>query len=196
VDDTAVFDFTVRTGATFNEVFLWGTDAWVSKPITGMSKAAPVVVTAVAHGVPDGWPVAIVAAGGATGLNAATYPPRGRDWHSATVLTTSTIQLTDASTAAMAAYTSGGFLIYPEPVDLSSITQATLTIRDAPETGTTLLALTSDPSAGVVLDNTGKTITATFQTTGLTWVIGYYDLTCEDTTGTKTQIATGTITIA
>lgn len=187
------YNFEVGLGETFQPALRWGTDVLTSKPITGISQAAPAVVTATGHGVPDGWSVAVVSAKGMTGLNAVSFPPRGADWHKATVLSSSTVQLNDANSADLPAYVAGGFLIYNTPVDLAAITAAIMTIRDAPDTGTVLKTL--DIGTGITLDNTLKTITPSFATAALTWTTGYYDLEMTDSAGKITQLLSGTISI-
>lgn len=191
---SAEFDFEVSAGETFQPVFRWGTDALISKAITAISQAAGAVVSCAAHGIPDGWPVAVVSAKGVTEINATRYPPRGDDWHAATVVTDGTVQLNDVNTSDFPAYTSGGFLVWNTPVDLAAA-KATLVIRDAPITGTVLVTLTSTPASGIVLDNTDKTISATLETVALTWTLGYYDLELDDGSGSITQLFSGTIAI-
>lgn len=185
-------DFCVGAGETFQPVIRWGSGVLTSKPITGISQAAPVVVTAVGHAVPDGWQVAVVSAKGMTQINAAKFPPTGKDLHKATVLTVDTVQLNAVNAADFSAYTSGGFLVYNTPVILTGMT-ARMIIRDAPNTGTILATLTE--IAGIVLNNTAKTITPTLATALLTWTTGYYDLELTDTSSKVTQLLTGTISI-
>lgn len=185
-------NFCVGAGETFQPVIRWGTGVLVSKPITGITQAAPVVVTAVGHGVPDGWQVAVVSAKGMTQINTKTFPPVGRDLHKATVITADTLQLNDVNSADYSAYVSGGFLVYNTPVGLTGMT-ARMVIRDAPLTGTILATLTE--IAGITLDNATKTINPLLATAALTWNLGYYDLELTDTGGKVTQLLTGTISI-
>jgi len=186
-------DFTVGRGETFQPVFQWGSATLTSIPITAISQAAPAVVTASGHGVPPDWEVAVASAKGMTQINAVGYPPRGRDWHRATVLTDNTVALRDVNSADFSAYTSGGFLVYGTPVDLTSVT-AVMTIRDAPTDGAVVLELTS--GAGITIDPATKTITATIETSALSWASGYYSLLVADTsTGKTTQLAEGGISI-
>lgn len=185
-------DFCVANGETFLPTIRWGTDTLLSFPITGITQAAPVVVTAAGHLVPDGWPVAIVSAKGMTQINATRYPPQGAGWHPATVLSANTIGINDINSADFSAYTSGGFLIYNTPVTLTGMT-ARMVIRDAPVDGAILMTLTE--LAGITINNTGKTIVPKFATAGLTWNIGYYDLELTDTAGTIVQLLSGVITI-
>jgi len=187
-------DFTVGAGETFQPILRWGSEVFLSKPITAISQAAPVVVTAVGHGIPDGWRVAVVSAKGMTQINAQNFPPTGTDWHKATVLTADTIQLNKVNSADYAAYTSGGFLVYNTPVALAGMT-GVMTIRDAPLTGTVLATLTSSPAAGLTLNDTTKQILPVLATAALTWAVGYYDLELTDSGGKVVQLLTGTITI-
>lgn len=192
--DTTI-DFCVRAGTTFAPVFQCGTDVLVTVPITAITKAAPPVITAAAHGMPDAWEAAVVSAGGMTRINANTYPPRGRDWKRARAASINTVEFIDCNSADYAAYTSGGFLVYSTPMVLTGVT-AVMTIRDEPLTGTVLATLTSSPAAGLTIDASAKTITASLATAALTWSVGYYDLELTDATGRITQPATGTITIS
>ncbi len=186
-------DFTAGKGETFQPVFQWGSTTLTSIPITAISQSAPAVVAASGHGVPPDWEVAVVSAKGMTQINAVGYPPRGRDWHRATVLTDNTVALRDVNSADFSAYTSGGFLVYGTPVDLTSVA-VVMTVRDAPTDGAVLLELTS--GAGIAVDTAAKTITLTIETVALTWATGYYVLDVTDTSTDKTtQLAFGVISI-
>ena len=48
-------DLVFKKGETFSRIVRWEADTFAYKAITGITKAAPAVVTAVGHGVPDGW---------------------------------------------------------------------------------------------------------------------------------------------
>ncbi len=191
--DTTI-DFCVRTGVTFEAVFQCATDELTTVAITAITKAAPPVITAAAHGMPDAWEAAVVSAGGMTRINAENYPPRGRDWKRARAASINTVELSDCNSAGYSAYTSGGFLVYSTPKSLAGAT-ARMIIRDAPIDGTVLATLTSSPAAGLTVNDSAKTITAVLATTALTWITGYYDLEVTDSVGVITQPATGTITI-
>ncbi len=186
-------DFCVDAGETFHPIIRWGTDTIISKPITGISQTAPVVITAVAHGVPEGWQVSIVSAQGMTQINATRYPPRGKDLYRATQLTLDTIAINGINAADFSLYTGGGFLVYNTPIDLTGAT-ATMPIWDNPgKEGTPLLTLTE--TSGIILDNLTHTINPSFATTGLSWDIGYYDLSVTDGGGITTSVLEGVITI-
>jgi hypothetical protein len=187
-------DFCVGPGETFHPVIRWGSTTLTSIPITGISQAAPAVVTALAHGMPDGWSCAVVAAQGSYPINALYYPPRADEWRRGTVLTADTVQLNAVSSADAVAYKAGGFLVYPTPTVLTGVAVA-LTIYDNPgRTGTPLATLTS-PAGGVTVDPVGMTINPLLQTAGLTWSTGYYVVDATDGSGVVTQLMTGVLTI-
>jgi hypothetical protein len=183
-------NLTFFDGATADIVVRWGSGTYSSAVITGISKATPAVVTATAHGVPDGWPVAVVAAGGMRQLNAKYYPPRDGDWHQATRLTTDSVQLNKVSSAEYSTYTAGGTLVFDTPVSLVGVT-ARMRVYDSESDGTVLLTLTE--ASGIALNTTNSTITISFTTVGLTWTSGYYDLELTDGSGKVTQLLSGTI---
>jgi len=133
---------TVVQGNTFSQVVRWETVPFVFKPITDISRSAPVVITAAAHGIPDGWRAAVVSAGGMTKINATHFPVRGSDLKTVTVLSADSVALHDINSTAYTAYTSGGYLVYYTPVSLSGYT-ARMTIKDRVG-GTVLATLTSD----------------------------------------------------
>lgn len=188
------YDYNIFAGATWNPVFRYASSTLVSKAITGITKAAPMVVTAVGHSLPDGWPAAVVSAGGMTQANATRYPPQGLDWKAGTVLTTDTVAFNKVNSSDYTAYTSGGFLVYYTPADLSTVTACVLNIYDNPEhTGTPLATLSI--GSGIALDNVAKTITGTLATAALTWTTGYYELLVTLATGRIVQLLKGTITI-
>lgn len=187
------FDFCIATGETFDPVFRWGTSDLTSKPITGISQAAPAVVTAVGHGAPNGWPVAVVSAKGMTEINAKNYPPVATDYIQASTVDADNLKLTTVNSADYSAYTSGGFLIYQTPADLSAATASFRVWETADRLGTPLLTLTV--GSGITLDNTNKTISILQSTSALAWSLGYYAL--DLTVGSvDTRLSEGKITIS
>lgn len=187
-------DFCVGAGATFHPVIRWGTDVLVSKPITGITQAAPAVVTALSHQIPDGWEAAVVSAKGMIQINATRFPPSGSDWNLVNVLDANTVALADINSSDMTTYQSGGFLVYSTPGLTAGMT-AKMTFWDvATKDDTPLLTLTS--GSGITLDFTNMTITPLIQTTGLAWNLAYFDLDVTDTSGVVTQVMSGVLTIS
>lgn len=188
-------NLTIVQGNTFSQVVRWESVPFVFKPITDISRSAPAVITAAAHGVPDGWRVAVVSAGGMSKINATHYPVRGSDLRTATVVSSDTLAIHEINSTAYTAYTSGGYLVYYTPVSLSGYT-ARMTIKD--RVGGTALATLTSGTGEIVLDNTNKTITATISaalTAAYAWASGVYDLELESGDGVVTTLLRGTVTV-
>lgn len=186
---------TILQGKTFELPVLWETEPVVYKPITGISAAAPAVVTCVGHGVPDGWRVAIVSAKGMTQINALNTPPKDKDYVIAKVLSADSLELNTVNAAEFKAWTSGGYVQYNTPKDLAGYI-ARMDIMDKAG-GTVLLALTTE-NAGIVIDNVTKTITLNISATdtaAITWKKAVYDLELESTTGVVTSLLFGTVVV-
>lgn len=183
-------NLTIIQGSTFSEVIRWEGSKKIYKSITNITQAAPVIVSATSHGVPDGWRVKITNAGGMKEINSTdTY-------RKATVLTSSTIEINELNGAGFTAYTTGGVLEYNEPVDLTSYT-ARMQIRSKLESTTALLELTTENS-GIVIDNALKTITVKITaaaTAALDWVSGVYSLELVSGSGVVTTLLTGNVTV-
>lgn len=176
-------NITIEQGKTFELVLRWATDLITYKPITGITQAAPAVVTCAAHGVPDGWPVAITSVKGMTQINAEHTPPRGRDYKPATKVDTNTLSFDTINSAGYSAYISGGYVQYDTPVGLTGYTAA-MAIKDRVG-GTELIRLT-DANGRIVIDPIGCTVTMTIaavDTAAMTWTQGVYDLEMVSATG-------------
>lgn len=190
-----VNDFCVELGETFHPVFRWATSTITSVPISAITQAAPAVVTTTGnHGLPNGWPCAVVSAQGMTDINARRYPPQANDLTPGTVLSSTSVQLNAVNSADFATYTSGGFLVYNAPAALTGVS-ATMTIWDNPnESGTPLATLTST-GGQITIDLTLMTMVPLLQTAALTWTIGYYRFDVTDGSGIVTQLSEGSITL-
>jgi hypothetical protein len=185
-------DFCIPAGATFAPVVRWGMSLLAAKPITAIAALTPVSITAVGHGAPQGWPVAVVGAQGMYQMNASRYPPLPSDMHYATVVDANTIALNDVSADNFSPYTSGGELVYQTPVPLAGVT-ATMSFYDDPEMDDTpLLTLTS--GSDISIDAVNCTIIPLLQTVGLLWTSAFYKLECNQA-GVITRVLQGILTL-
>jgi hypothetical protein len=187
-------DLTILQGRTFSYPLKWEIEPIVYKPITGITQAAPCIVTAVGHGLPDGWRVVIVSVKGMTQINASN-PPKDNEYVVAKVLTADTIELNTVNAAEYKAYTSGGYVQYNTPQDLTSYI-ARMSIKDKVG-GTELMSLTTTNSR-ILIDNTTKTIKLdidALDTAAITWKRGIYDLELESPAGVVTALMFGTVTV-
>lgn len=185
-------DFCVAAGETFLPVIRWALAHLDSYPITAITQAAPAVITMTSHAIPDGWPVTVVSAKGMTQINSKHYPPVKSDMKQATFVSGTQISLNSVNSADYNAYTSGGFVVTNTPVDMTGAS-ARMRIYDAPVGGNLLMTLTE--TAGIMINNTDRTIRPRIDTTAITWTTGYYDLEMTDAGGVVTQLLAGVITI-
>jgi hypothetical protein len=187
-------DLTILQGRTYSHPIKWETEPVIYKPITAITQAAPCIVTAVGHGLPDGWRAAIVSVKGMTQINASN-PPKDSEYVVAKVLTANTIELNTVNAAEYKAYTSGGYVQYNTPQDLTSYI-ARMSIKDKVG-GTELMALTTANSR-ILIDNTTKTITLEIDavdTAAITWKAGTYDLELESPSGVVTALMYGAVKV-
>jgi len=190
-----VYDLVIQQGKTFSQVVRWETSPIIYKAITGITKTAPALVTAVGHGVPDGWRVAIVSVVGMTQINAKNDPPKQSDYHQARVIDANTIELNDINAAGYSAYVSGGYVQYYTPVNLTGYT-ARMSIKDKVG-GTLLLSLTTE-NGRILIDTVAHTVTLTISavdTASIAWSKGVYDLEMVSPGGVVSSLLAGAVSV-
>ena len=195
-------DFEILIGSTWGYVIRWGTTPIVRKPITNidLSLGAP-RLSVSSHGLFEGWGVAVYGVKSPRQINAVNNPPEGGDYHSATVIDTGTIELNDVTPVdengqEWPAYTSGGFIQYDTPVDLTGYT-ARMSIKDKIG-GAVLHSLTTE-NGGITIDTAAKTVLLSIPaatTEDFTWSRGVYDLEMVSATGKVTRIISGRIVLS
>lgn len=149
-------NFKVYQGSTFSEVLRWESYLKTYKPITAISKTAPVIITSEAHGIPVGWRVTIGGVSGMKEINSEDY----------VIVTSSTIDTVDINSinaTTYSTYTSGGTLQFNEPKSLTGYT-ARMQLREKVSSSDVLLECTTE-NGMIVLDDTSKTITITISAT-------------------------------
>ncbi|HNG55298.1 MAG TPA: hypothetical protein PLR85_18075 [Nitrospira sp.] len=121
---------TVRRGASADIALRLETSAKKFAAITGMSKTAPLRVTAAGHGIPDMWYAAVIDARGMVEMNAAdSNKIRESEFHQVAVIDANTVDFTGLSAAGFKTYTGGGHLAYYAPMDLTGYTSARMDIK-------------------------------------------------------------------
>lgn len=161
----------IYEGSTFTQVLRWESATKVYAPITNITKAAPVVITAANHGLPVGWRTRVTNVGGMKEIN------NSDTYHTVTATTTDTVTLNQINSLAYTTYTGGGVLEYNQPVDLANYT-ARMQIRAKVASDTVIHTLTTE-NGGIVFNNTLKTITLTIPdevTETFSFVTGVYSL--------------------
>ncbi len=191
----AAKDFVILQGKTFGQLLRWEAPPIIYKPITAITQTAPVGITSTAHGIPNGWRVAVVSVKGMVQINAPSSPPKDKDFRQATVVDANTVQLNEVNAAEFKAYISGGYLQFNTPVDLAGFT-ARMSIKDKIG-GTELLRLDTTNNR-IVIDNAAKTISLTIDaatTEDITFKKGIYDLEMVSASGVVTALLTGAISV-
>ena len=181
-------NFNIPQGQTFQQVIRWEQLPQVYVPITAIGSVAPVSITAAAHGLVSGWRAAVISAGGMTEINAANWPLRDSDYNPVTVVDVNTVNFNAISAAAYSTYTSGGYLVYNSPVDLTGYT-ANMDIKN--RVGGTLIMSLTNVNGGILLSTVTKTITlviAAAVTDVATWRTATYDLDLVSPTGVVTNL--------
>lgn len=186
----------IQQGSTFEWVVRWESKTTAFAAITAITKAAPPVITAPSHGIPDGWRAAIANIRGMTQLNAEEDPPGSDDFYEFEVTDANTLSPKGVDATGFGTYVSGGVLRFFEPVDLAGYT-ARMHIRQSLTATTTLLELNTENSR-IAIDNTAKTITLTISATdtaALTFTSGVYSLELVSGSGEVVEILYGTVTL-
>jgi hypothetical protein len=192
-----VTDLTIKQGSTFSRVLRWESPVVTYKPITAVTKSAPVRITVVSHGIPEGWRVNIQSVQGMKQLNKVYTPPKDSDYHRTTVVDPSNIELNDVNSLEYTSYTSGGVVAFNTPVDLTGYT-ARMQIKAKLTDTVNILSLTTDVNGGITIDNVAKTITLTItavQTAALTFKTAVYSLEMVSSGGVVTELMSGKIAI-
>lgn len=167
----AKINYKVIQGSTFIQTLRWESSTKVYAPITGITKSAPVVITAPDHGIPLGWRTKVTNVGGMKEINSDT------EYYTVTDVTQNTVTLNQINSLDYSAYTSGGVLEYNQPVNLAGYS-ARMQIRDKLTSPTVIYELTTQ-NGRIVLDNVNKTIAINIPdtvTAGFTFAQAVYSL--------------------
>ena len=186
----AKINFKLYQGSTFNETLRWESSVKSYKPITAITKSAPVVVTSVAHGIPVEWRVRFTNITGMTELN------NSETYYSVTSTTTNTLTINDINSLGFKDYVSGGVIEFNTPIDLTGFT-ARMQIRAKIDDDVIIKELTTS-SGDIAVNNTTKTITLTipaYVTAAFTFSTAVYSLEMISSGGQVTTLCNGTITL-
>ena len=186
----AKVNFKLYQGSTFNEVLRWESSVKSYKPITAITKSAPVVITSAAHGIPVEWRVRFTNILGMTELN------NSETYYKVTSTTTNNITINDINSLGFKEYVSGGVIEYNTPVDLTGYT-ARMQMRAKIDDTTVIQELTTS-NGGIIINNTNKTITLNITadtTAAYTFSTAVYSLEMVSSGGQVIPFCNGTITL-
>jgi hypothetical protein len=190
-------DLVIEQGKTFSRVIRWETENLVWRAITAIDQVAPMRVTSLAHGIPDGWRAAITDVVGMLQANALHTPPWDNELQLVAFAGASAVLFPNVSAASFDPYESGGYLVYYDPADLAGMT-ARMKIKDQVG-GNELESIVTKAGTGFVIDDLAKTITLTItpvDTALFEWQTGVYDLEMVDgSSGDVVAILSGAVTV-
>lgn len=186
----AKVNFKLYQGSTFSEVLRWESAVKVYKPITAITKSAPVVVTAIAHNIPLEWRVKFTNILGMTDLNNTDA------YYQVTDTTVDTITINSINSLGFKDYVSGGVVEYNKPVELTSFS-GRMQLRAKLADADVIHELTTT-NGGIVINNTTKTISLNIPATTTAqfdFQTAVYSLELISAGGEVTPFASGTITL-
>lgn len=174
-------DIKIIKGKTYSDALRMEQSTLVYAPVTAISKAGgSPLITATLHGMPDGWRCAVVCAAGMDEINAINWPLKDSDWQIGTVVDGDHVELNAINAACFTPYTSGGFLVYRAPMNMTGFA-ARMQIKD--KIGGVVLEELTTSNGKIVIDvaNCKITRTLTAAATELyTWKKGVFDLELVD----------------
>lgn len=184
------YNLKIYQGGTFRDSLRWESSTKVYKPITAVAQSAPIQITAVCHGLPNGWRAKVTGVKGTVQINSDEL------YRKATVVSADVIEFNEVNAAGYSAYISGGILEYNQPVDLTGAT-ARMQMRGKLTDTEVLLELTTE-NGGIVIDNTDKTITIVISATAtaaLTFTSAVYSMEIITQSGDVIPFITGTVSV-
>lgn len=188
-------DLNIIKGDDYLAAFQWEEPNFAYLPIESIAQSAPAKLKIADHGLPDNWRVAVQSAKGMRQINAASDPPKDKDFKRIKVVDTNYIELLNTNSLDYQKHTGGGVVVYRPPVDLTGF-DAALKVYD--KAGGTLLLTLTPANGGLVIDPVkhviGVVMTAA-ATAALMWKKGVYDLDAISQSGRVTTVAAGSIVV-
>ena len=188
----AKINYKIYQGSTFKEVYRWESQTKQYANITAITKAAPCVITAPAHTIPQGWRVRVTGVSGMKEINMVAED----SYYIATSEATNQVTLNQINSSNYTTYTSGGVLEWNYPISLVGYT-AKMQIRETVDSPTVILELTH-LNGGIILDTTNYTITVTMtstQTAAFSFPTAVYSLELTDSSANVTTFIQGNLTL-
>ena len=188
----AKINYKIYQGSTFRETYRWESQTKQYANITAITKAAPCVITAPAHSVPQGWRIRVTGVGGMKEINMTSDD----SYYIATSVATNQVTLNQVNSSNYTTYTSGGILEWNYPISLVGYT-AKMQIRETVDSPTVILELTH-LNGGIILDTTNYTITVTItstQTAAFSFPTAVYSMELTDGNGYVNTFIQGNLTL-
>jgi len=184
----ARLNLTVYQGSTLTEVLRWESSTKSYAVITGISKTAPVVITAPGHGIPSEWRVKLSNIGGMIELNT------GDEYHQVSDITTNTFTINSVNSTGYKLYTTGGIVEFNTPINLTGYT-ARMQIRESINNPVVVHELTT-ANGGITFNTSNYSITLNIPasvTTGFTFMSAVYSLEVVSSGGLVSTLTVGNV---
>jgi hypothetical protein len=185
----------IYQGKTLELEFRLASDVWVYRAITAISAAAPAVITALAHGVPEGWSIWITGARRAMG--AINRVPAQDPPYRARVLDVDRIELNSINATRLGPYEGGATLEYQEPVSVAGAS-ARLVLRESASTNPVVDVRSSDTAPQITVDGAQQVVRATLlpaTTQALAFTYGLYEVEITLADGRVLPLAYGSVRV-
>lgn len=187
-------NLTIKRGTTFTRRVRWESRTLAYRPITAVTQTGALQLSVTAHGIPEGWPAALMnAKGGIAELNAEYNPPRDSDFHVASVVDADTVEFNAINGANYKPWTSGGQIVFYLPENLASYGVARCQLRTSFAPDGVLLY-----EAAPEIDVTNYAVELAFpaaDSAAWTFDRAVYDLEVEDADGKVQTLLFGEITV-
>jgi hypothetical protein len=189
----AKLNYKIYQGSTFRETFRWESQTKSYAQISGITKAAPCVITTSSnHTIPVNWRIRVTGVLGMKEINQASE----EDYYLATAVSGNTVTINQLNSSAYTTYTSGGIVEWNNPIPLAGYT-AQMQIRETVDSSTSILELTT-ANGGISINTSEYTISITMsatQTRAFTFPTAVYSLELTDGSGIVTTFLTGNLTL-
>ena len=191
--EPAKINYKIYQGSTFEETLRWESETKLYAPISGITLAAPcVITTSGTHTVPVNWRIRVTGVVGMKDINTVADDA----YYLVTSKTSNSLTLNQVNSAAYGAYTSGGIVSWNTPIPLTGYT-ALMQIRETTES-TVVIAELSTANSRIVIDPVNFTIqiklsaalTATFN-----FDAAVYSMELTDNQGTVYPFLSGSVSL-
>lgn len=151
--EPAKINYKIYQGSTFEETLRWESETKQYMPISGITLAAPcVITTSGTHSVPINWRVRVTGVNGMKDINTVADDA----YYLVTSKASNSVTLNQVNSAGYGAYTSGGILSWNTPIPLTGYT-ALMQIRETLES-TAVIAELSTANNRIVIDPVNFTV--------------------------------------
>ena len=191
--EPAKINYKIYQGSTFEETLRWESETKQYMPISGITTAAPcVITTSGTHSVPVNWRIRVTGVTGMKDINTVADDA----YYLVTSKTSNSLTLNQVNSASYGAYTSGGIVSWNTPIPLTGYT-ALMQIRETLES-TVVLAELSTANSQIIIDPINFTIAIKLSaavTGAFTFDSAVYSMELTDNQGTVYPFLSGSVSL-